>query len=522
MASVLKIKRRVTGASGAPASLAGGELAYNEVNDVLYYGKGNNGSGVATSIVAVAGSGNGGVDVSSTQTITGDKTFSGALDVTGTLKIGGTTVTSDAAELNLLDGITAGTASASKALVVDASKDLTLDGGDLTVADLSATGNVIIGGDLTVNGTTTTINSTIVAVDDKAIELGSTASPSDASANGGGIILKGTTDKTILYANGTASWDVSEHVNLASGKELKIDGTSVLSSSTLGSSIVYSDLEKVGAISEGYWEASTIGIAYGGTGQTTAQAAIDALTQVSLASQGQVLVKNASGNAAWGSPTLHDRLQALTDASAPPSFAGGMTDRVAFYTNEMGSTADFFKVTEFSRGLLGGADAAAHRSTLGLVIGTDVQAYDAELAAIAGLTSAADKGVMFSGSGTAATFDLTSFGRSLVDDANASAARSTLGVVIGTDVQAYNANLGAIAGLTSAADKGVYFTGSGAAAVYELTSFGRTLGGSADAAAARTSLGLGSIATQAANNVSISGGSISGVTLDVTVDGGSF
>jgi hypothetical protein len=125
---------------------------------------------------------------------------------------------------------------------------------------------------------------------------------------------------------------------------------------------------------------------------------------------------------------------------------------------------------------------------------------------------------MFSGSGTAATFDLSSFGRSLVDDADASAARSTLGVVIGTDVQAYNSNLGAIAGLTSAADKGFYFTGSGAAAVYDLTSFGRTLGGSADSAAARTSLGLGSMAVQAADSVAITGGSIDGVTLD----GGSF
>ena len=462
MANVIRIKRS-TG-NTAPGSLANAELAFSEGSNTLYFGKGTGGAGgSATSIEAIAGKG-AFVSLADAQTVSGNKTFSGAVDVTGSLKLNGSTVTATAAQLNevsKLSGVTAGTASASKALVVDANKDLTLDGGDLTVADFSATGNVTIGGDLTVNGTTTTINSTIVAVDDKAIELGSTASPSDASANGGGIILKGTTDKTILYANGTASWDVSEHVNLASGKELKIDGTSVLSSSTLGSSIVYSDLEKVGAISEGYWEASTIGIAYGGTGQTTAQAAIDALTQVSSASQGQVLVKNASGNAAWGSPTLHDRLQALTDASAPPAFAGGMTDRVAFYTNQMGSTADFFKVTEFSRGLLGGADAAAHRSTLGLVIGTDVQAYDAELAAIAGLTSAADKGMYFTGSGTAATFDLSSFGRSLA--------------------------------------------------------------GSADAAAARSSLGLGGMAVQAASNVAITGGSVSGVSLDsVTIDGGSY
>ena len=83
---------------------------------------------------------------------------------------------------------------------------------------LHVTGDVYIGGNLTVTGSTVTIDSVTLTVDDKNIELGSVDSPSDTTADGGGITLRGTSDKTILWANSSDAWHFNQGINITNGK----------------------------------------------------------------------------------------------------------------------------------------------------------------------------------------------------------------------------------------------------------------------------------------------------------------
>lgn len=221
MPNTIRIKRS-TGSS-APASLANAELAFSEGNAVLHYGTGTGGAGgSATSIIKIGGAG-AFVTLDTAQTISGNKTFTGTVNLSGATLSGNTTFSN----------------------------------------------NLTVTGDLTVNGTTTTINSTTLAVDDKNIVLGDVASPTDNTADGGGITLKGATDKTFSWSNTTDSWTSSEDFDVASGKVYRVNGTTVLSGSSLGTGVTGSSLTSVGTLTSGTWNANTIGVAYGGTGVTT-------------------------------------------------------------------------------------------------------------------------------------------------------------------------------------------------------------------------------------------------------------
>jgi hypothetical protein len=129
---------------------------------------------------------------------------------------------------------------------------------------------------------------------------------------------------------------------------------------------------------------------------------------------------------------------ALMDFTSVGRTLVGQSTQALMRTTGLGMSAN-------GSSLVTAADYAAMKVLLNLTIGTDVQAYSAALTSIAGLTTAPDKMIYTTASNVYATTDLSLFGRTLIDDANSAAARSTLGLVIGTDVQAYDADLAALA-----------------------------------------------------------------------------
>lgn len=259
MANTIRIKRRASGSAGAPSSLENAELAFNEVDDILYYGKGTGGvGGSATTVEAIAGSG-AYLTLSTAQTVTGNKTFS------GTVSVATPTSNAHAATKSYVDGAVA------NVTLSGTSNQIAVNGTTISLASSIVTpGSLTVTGDLVVQGNTTTLNTATLVVEDKNILLANVASPDDTTADGAGISVLGTTTKTFNWVDATDAWTSSEHLNLLSGKAFYINGSSVLNATTLGSSVVNSSLTSVGTISTGVWQGTAVGVSYGGTGATDA------------------------------------------------------------------------------------------------------------------------------------------------------------------------------------------------------------------------------------------------------------
>jgi hypothetical protein len=153
----------------------------------------------------------------STDTLVGRATTDTLTNKTLTSPVVGTSLTTASTSFDLLNttATTVNFAGAASTLSIGAATSTT------TIND-----SLIVTGNLTVNGTTTTIDTQTLQVEDKNIILGY-GSTSDVAVDGGGITLTGATNKTFNWVDATDAWTSSEHMDLAAAKSYKIAGTSI-------------------------------------------------------------------------------------------------------------------------------------------------------------------------------------------------------------------------------------------------------------------------------------------------------
>lgn len=166
--------------------------------------------------------------------------------------------------------------------------------------------DLILSGDLTVNGTTTTINTETLDVKDKNITLGDVTTPSDATADGGGITLKGLTNKTFNWVNATDAWTSSENLDLANGMAYGINSTNVLTHNTLGSGVTASSLTSVGTLT-GLTVTGTgttpISLTTGTTGNLTLDTGTTGAINIGTNANNKTITIGSSGNGIVQLPT---------------------------------------------------------------------------------------------------------------------------------------------------------------------------------------------------------------------------
>jgi len=265
-------------------------------------------------------------NISETLSVTGISTFTGAIDANGDLDVDGHTELDDVNISGVATATAFHTGAEGSAIRITSN---TISGPAELFIDPAGvgdnTGAVRIKGDLYVDGTQTIINSTTIELADFVVGIATTAT-SDAVANGAGIKIG--SDNTFLYDHPNTSLKSSENINLASSKTYKIDGTDVLSATTLGSGVVNSSLTNLGTLTsltisgnldvDGYAELDDLNV----SGISTFAGEIDANGRIVGAATNNVI------------PFLYSNLAALPSASTyHGAFAHVHSEGKAYYAH---------------------------------------------------------------------------------------------------------------------------------------------------------------------------------------------
>lgn len=522
MAITLRLKRRSSGgAAGAPAALLSAEPAFNEADKTLYYGFGDDGSANATSIIPIGGEG-AFLTLTTAQTVTGNKTF------TGTVTVPAPTAAGHAATKAYVDGLVAGASipDGDKGDITISSSGTvwTIDNGVVTNAKMANVATATIKGRATAGmgepeDLTATQVKTLLALTKGDVGLGSVDNTADAAKNVA-TAAAWTTARTFTIGgtgkafNGSSdvSWGLSDIFSANQAAKAVLAAPTGAAGAPTFRALVAADLPDLSGTyqpldAELTALASLTSAANKVPRFTGAGAAglLDFSTDTTLASNSDTIIPSQKAIKTYidGMIAANDAMvfKGVINASTNPNYPAadaGHTYRISVAGKIGGASGPNVEVGDMllctvdataagTQAAVGANWAIIQTNIDGALttanIGSTVQAYDAGLQSIAGLATAANQGLYLTGTDTFATFSLTAGGR-------------------------------ALGGVAGTANTFPYFSAANTVTLGSITAAGRAILAAADATAQRTALGLGTMATQNANAVAITGGTIDGVTLD--------
>ena len=608
MSNTIRIKRRVTGSSGAPSGLASAELAFNEVDSILYYGKGDNGLGQATTVISIGGDGKYVTEVTGTSPIVASAGKSPAISLADGYGDTKNPYSSKTANFVLAAPSSTNGAPTFRALVASDIPSLTvssisnfstsvtafrLDQFAVPTSDVSfnsrkitnlsdptsaqdaatkayvdgkaqgldvkesvraaTTANITRSGTQTIDGVVLVVGNRVLVKDqDTASQNGiyvvaagawNRSADADSSAevtagmftfveegtiNGDSGWVLSTNDSITLDTTGLTFTQFSGTGQIVAGDGLvKIGNTLNITSTGNGSLTLTADSINLtsGIVTPGTYISTTVdtyGRVTAGTNPTTLSGygITDALSSASNSTQnayfGDIFLYDDSSPSHYLQVTNSANLTAARSLSINVNDA----DRIISLSGNL---------TVSSTSVVSGTNTGDQTITLtGDVTGTGTGSFSTTLA-----NSGVSAGTYNDAATSVRPFTVDAKGRitaigtavTIAPAFSSITGRPTTLSGYGiTDAQPSDATLTALAGISTAADKLIYATGSDTFTTTDFTSFGRTLIDDIDSSAARITLGLGTMATQSSNNVSITGGSITNLTTFTgnTIDGGTF